>query len=249
MALALDTGRILWTRQALAGDVYNSACASSTRGPSCPEEDGPDYDFGSPAMLVTAGGRELLLAGQKAGIVWAFDPERNGAVVWQRRVGQGGINGGILWGMASDGEQVYATVSDAVINRTATARILDPRLGGGLTALRVADGSIAWRWQPEPCGPVPNCSPAQSAAVTAIPGVVFAGSMDGHLRAHAAKDGSVIWEFDTVRDYETVNGVKAKGGAIDGPGAVVANGMVLVNSGYTRQGGIAGNVLLAFAVK
>jgi polyvinyl alcohol dehydrogenase (cytochrome) len=152
--------------------------------------------------------------------------------------------------MASDGEHVYATVSDAVIDRTPTARVLNPKLGGGLTALRVADGSQAWRWQPAPCDAQrPNCSPAQSAAVTVIPGVVFAGSMDGHLRAHNAKDGTVIWDFDTVREYETVNGVPARGGAIDGPGAVVANGMVLINSGYTRQGGIAGNVLLAFGME
>jgi polyvinyl alcohol dehydrogenase (cytochrome) len=250
MALDPNTGRILWTRQALAGDVYNSACASTVKLPSCPEEDGPDYDFGSPAILArTTGGRELILAGQKAGIVWAFDPARNGEVVWQTRVGRGGINGGILWGMASDGEHVYATVSDAVIDRTPTARVLSPKLGGGLTALRIADGSRAWYWQPDPCSATPNCSPAQSAAVTAIPGVVFAGSMDGHLRAHAARDGKVLWDFDTVRDYETVNGVKAKGGAIDGPGAIVANGMVFVNSGYTRQGGIAGNVLLAFSAE
>jgi polyvinyl alcohol dehydrogenase (cytochrome) len=251
MALDMDTGRILWTRQALQGDVYNSACASTTRGPSCPAEDGPDYDFGSPALLIrTAAGRDVILAGQKAGIVWAFDPDRNGQVLWQTRVGQGGINGGILWGMASDGEHVYATVSDAVIDRTPTARVLNPKLGGGLTALRVADGSRAWSWTPEPCDAQrANCSPAQSAAVTAIPGVVFAGSMDGHLRAHDTRDGKVIWAFDTVREYDTVNKVPGRGGAIDGPGAIVANGMVLVNSGYTRQGGIAGNVLLAFTAE
>jgi polyvinyl alcohol dehydrogenase (cytochrome) len=188
----------------------------------------------------------MVLAGQKAGIVWAFDAARNGAVLWQRRVGAGGINGGILWGMAADDLHVYATVSDAVVNRLGTARVLDPTKGGGLTAVNIRDGSVAWRWNPEPCGTRTNCSPAQSAALTVIPGVVFAGSMDGHLRAHDTRDGRVLWDFDTVRDFSTVNGVQGKGGAIDGPGAIVANGMVLVNSGYTRQGGIAGNVLLAF---
>jgi polyvinyl alcohol dehydrogenase (cytochrome) len=251
MALDMTTGRILWTRQVLADDIYNSACAATTKGPSCPEEDGPDHDFGSPAVLTrTPAGRDIIIAGQKAGVVWAFDPDRNGQVLWSTRVGQGGINGGILWGMASDGEHVYATVSDAVIDRTPMARVLNPKLGGGLTALRVADGTKAWVWQPPPCAADrPNCSPAQSAAVTAIPGAVFAGSMDGHLRAYNAKDGTVIWDFDTVRDYQTVNGVPAKGGAVDGPGAVVVNGMVLVNSGYTRQGGLAGNVLLAFSAE
>jgi polyvinyl alcohol dehydrogenase (cytochrome) len=185
IALDLDTGRIIWTKQALANDVYNSACASvPTRGPSCPEDSGPDHDFGSPAILVrTAAGRELLLAGQKSGVVWAFDPEKNGEVVWQTRVGKGGINGGVQWGMASDGELVFAQTSDAVIARTATARVLDPTMGGGLSALRVVDGTRAWYVEPPPCGPTPNCSPAQSAALTAIPGVLFSGSMDGHLRA------------------------------------------------------------------
>ena len=249
MALDLDTGRVVWTRQAMTEDVYNSACIQATKGPACPPGNGPDFDFGSPAILArTASGRELLLAGQKAGIVWAFDPDKDGAVVWQTRVGQGGTNGGVQWGMASDGENVYATVSDTVITRTASATMLDPKLGGGLTALRIADGTKVWFAAPAPCtGAIANCSPAQPAAVTAIAGVVFAGSLDGHLRAYSAKDGTIIWDVDTVRDYDTVNGVKAKGGAIDGPGAIVANGMVLVNSGYTRTGGIAGNVLLAFA--
>ncbi len=248
VAVDIDSGRILWSKQALPNDVYNSACSLAPKGPTCPEESGPDYDFGAPAILATApGGRELLLAGQKSGIVWAFDPDNAGAVVWQSRVGQGGINGGVQWGMAADGERVYAATSDVVVARTATTRTLDPRSGGGLTALNIADGTRAWHAEPAPCAGRPNCSPAQSAAVTAIAGVVFSGSLDGHLRAHSTRDGSVIWDFDTVREFKTVNGVKATGGAIDGPGAVVANGMLLINSGYTRYGGAAGNVLLLFA--
>jgi polyvinyl alcohol dehydrogenase (cytochrome) len=248
MALDLDTGRIAWSKQMLPNDVYNSGCSTTPKGPTCPEGSGPDYDFGSPAILVsTIGGRDLLLAGQKSGVVWAVDPDRNGEVMWETRVGQGGINGGVQWGMASDGEYVYAASSDAVATRTATARILDPKVGGGLSALRIADGSTVWRATPTPCADRPNCSPAQSAALTAIPGVVFSGSLDGHLRAYSTRDGTVIWDVDTIRNYETVNGVKAAGGAIDGPGAVVAGGMVFVNSGYMRFGGQPGNVLLAFA--
>jgi len=91
------------------------------------------------------------------------------------------------------------------------------------------------------------CSPAQPAAVTAIPGVVFSGSVDGHFRAFTTEDGKVLWDFDTARDYQTVNGVRAKGGSLDGAGPVIAGGMIFVNSGYARNGGIAGNVLLAFA--
>jgi polyvinyl alcohol dehydrogenase (cytochrome) len=248
MALDLDTGRIVWSKQVMPRDVYNSACSTTPVGATCPEGNGPDYDFGSPAILVsTTGGRELLLAGQKSGVVWAFDPDKNGEVMWETRVGQGGINGGVQWGMASDGELVYAASSDAVATRTATARILDPKVGGGLSALKIADGSTVWRAAPTPCTERPNCSPAQSAALTAIPGVVFSGSLDGHLRAYSTRDGTVMWDVDTIRSYDTVNGVKASGGAIDGPGAVVSGGMVFVNSGYMRFGGAPGNVLLAFA--
>jgi polyvinyl alcohol dehydrogenase (cytochrome) len=85
--------------------------------------------------------------------------------------------------------------------------------------------------------------------VTAIPGVVFSGSMDGHLRAYAAEQGNILWDFNTARDFDTVDGVKAKGGSLDGPGAVVVNGMVFVNSGYSRFGGLPGNVLLAFGAE
>jgi polyvinyl alcohol dehydrogenase (cytochrome) len=247
VALDLDSGRIVWSRQVRLNDIYNSACSTTPKGPSCPEGSGPDYDFGSPAILTTVGGRDLLLAGNKSGIVYAFDPDKNGEIVWETRVAQGGINGGVQWGMASDGEHVFAAASDVLVTRTATARILDPKAGGGLTALRVADGSRVWHDDPSTCGTRPNCSPAQSAALTAIPGVVFSGSLDGHLRAYQARSGEMIWDFDTARPFETVNRVKATGGAIDGPGAVVVDGMLFVNSGYTRYGGMAGNVLLAFA--
>ena len=242
LALDLGSGRIVWSKQVTEGDVS-------------PSERGPDFDFGSPAMLVkTTEGRELLLAGQKSGVVYAFDPDRQGEIVWQARVGKGGTTGGVQWGMASDGQNVYAAVSDIAGKRRPAAdgipagRELDPTKGGGLTALRIADGSKAWSFAPGPCS-TPGCSPAQSAAVTAIPGVVFSGSMDGHIRAYSAEDGQILWDFDTVREYRTVNGVKGKGGALDGPGAVVVNGMLFVNSGYARFGGLPGNVLLAFSAE
>jgi polyvinyl alcohol dehydrogenase (cytochrome) len=196
------------------------------------------------------------VAGQKSGVVTAFDPERRGEIVWQMRVGKGGTNGGIQWGMASDGRNVYAAVSDAVRIRKTSADpqdvsryTLDPSQGGGLTALRIDDGKRVWYAPPASCGPRQGCSPAQSAALTAIPGVVFSGSLDGHLRAFSSEDGSLLWNVDTVREYDTVNGAKAQGGSLDGPGAVVVGGMVFVNSGYSRFGGMPGNVLLAFAPK
>lgn len=248
LALDLASGRIVWSRQTTPGDAYTSACQGN-KGANCPEGAGPDHDFGSsPILTHMAAGRDLLLAGQKSGVVYALDPDKRGEIVWQTRVGKGGTIGGIQWGMATDGQNVYAATSDASFYNTPVKRVLDPKQGGGLTALRVTDGKKAWYAAPAPCpGNADGCSPAQSAALTAIPGVVFSGSMDGHIRAYSTENGKILWDFDTAKDFPTVNGVKAKGGSIDGPGPVVVNGMLFVTSGYARFGGAAGNVLLAFA--
>jgi polyvinyl alcohol dehydrogenase (cytochrome) len=256
VAIDLARGRIVWSKQTLPGDAYNSSCGTDKQ--SCPAEDGPDYDFGSSAILTKLpGGRDVLLAGQKSGMVYALDPAKKGDIIWQSRIAGRGPNAGpsvgVQWGMASDGQKVYAAVASSGRTRPTdpldTRRsILDPNAGGGLVALGLSDGSRAWYAAPIVCTPgAPSgCSPAQSAAVTAIPGLVFSGSMDGHLRAYTAEEGRVVWDFNTAREFETVNGVKARGGSMDGPGAVVVHGMVFVNSGYSRFGGMPGNVLLAF---
>ena len=251
VALSLADGRIAWIKQITSGDAYNGSCNREHRS-NCPYEPGPDYDFGSSAILLRGG--ERLLAGQKSGIVYALDATKRGEILWQTRVGEGGVNGGVQWGMATDGEYVYAATSDVGRTRWAgnpfdTRRyILDPRRGGGLTALRVTDGSRAWHFPAPPCadGAPAGCSPAQPGAVTLIPGAVFATSNDGHVRAHASGDGRVLWDFDTAREFMTVNGVPARGGSLDGQGVVVVDGLVLVSSGYPRNGGMPGNVLLAF---
>ena len=256
LALDLETGKIIWSRQFTEGDAYNMACkgTSGTRI-NCPEAKGPDLDFGaSPILTVLASGHRVLLAGQKSGMLHAMDPDDGGKVMWQVRVGKGGYLGGIQWGPAADEQNVYVALSDVGRRSTedaTTVRIfsVDPKAGGGLFAYQIATGEEIWYTPPVPCGDRPNCSPAQSAAVTVIPGVVFSGSMDGHLRAYSTKDGSVLWEFDTVRDYETVNGVKGRGGSLDAAGPVIAGGMLFVNSGYGQWGGMAGNVMLAFSVE
>jgi polyvinyl alcohol dehydrogenase (cytochrome) len=251
MALDLKTGRIVWTQQVLAEDAYTSACR--TKGVNCPPTNGPDFDFGSSAILVRApNGKEILVAGQKSGMVYAFDPDAKGKILWQMRVGKGGLNGGVQWGMASDGQKVYAAVNDTsgVMNTAGPVggATFDPAKGGGLTALHLEDGSKAWFAPSHPCDPPrPGCSPGQSAALTLIPGVVFSAALDGHVRAFSTEDGEMLWDFDTAQTYSTVNGVPAHGGSIDGAGPVIAGGMMFVNSGYPRNGGMPGNVLLAFA--
>ena len=123
---------------------------------------------------------------------------------------------------------------------------LDPAIGGGLAAIRVSDGTIAWKAAPSECGGRDGCSPAQSAAISAIPGVVFSGSVDGHIRAYDAASGAVVWDADTAREFETVNRVRARGGSIDFAGPAVVDGVVLLTSGYGLMGGLTGNVLIAF---
>jgi polyvinyl alcohol dehydrogenase (cytochrome) len=238
VALDLKTGAVRWSKQMTAGDVYVSNCRAGN--PNCPDTNGPDLDFGSPPMLArTPAGRDLLVIGQKSGVGFALDPDKMGEVVWEYRAGRGGVLGGIEWGSAVDGERAYFAVSD----------ILSPQ-PGGLHAVTLATGQRAWFAPPRPpvCGSGRGCNAAQSAAVTVIPGAVFSGSNDGALRVYSTTDGAILWEFDTNREFQTVNGVAARGASMIGPGPVVAGGMVFVSSGYGAFGGRPGNVLLAFGL-
>jgi polyvinyl alcohol dehydrogenase (cytochrome) len=262
LALDLDSGALAWAAQMTPNDAYNVACTTSPPGQdNCPTSGGPDLDFGSSATLIAlADGRRLLLAGQKSAVVHAIDPDRGGAVVWQTRLGRGGSLGGVQWGIAADGRLVYAALSDVRLELAApdtpgarpalgTYVRLDPKSGGGLFGLELASGNIVWQTPHPGCNDKLGCSPAQSAAVTSIPGIVFSGGLDGHLRAYDVRDGVVLWDVDTAVDYpNTTNGVAAHGGSLDGPGAVVADGMLYVGSGYAVFGGMPGNALLAFSV-
>ncbi len=251
MALDMKTGKILWLRQMTANDAYTSACRLPDRT-NCPDVDGPDFDFGASPILVTLNsGKRALLAGQKSGMVHALDPDKKGEILWQVRVGKGGTMGGVQWGSAADGNNIYVAVSDIkrIMLNYATTTDADPSQGGGMFALKLDNGERMWYTAPIPCGDRKRCSPAQSAAVTAIPGAAFSGSMDGHLRAYSAMDGKIIWDFDTIRSYKTVNGVEGRGGSLDGPGPIVVGGMLFANSGYAAAGGTPGNVLLAFGME
>jgi polyvinyl alcohol dehydrogenase (cytochrome) len=252
LAFDMPTGKILWSKQLTEQDVFNMACLQGPSKASCPEENGPDLDIGSSPILVQASnGKRVLLISQKSGVAHGIDPDRNGEILWQTRVGHGSALGGIQWGSASDGKNMYVALSDITFIDmefgTGKKLLLDPKGGGGLFALDVLTGKKVWTAPPASCGDRPNCSPAQSAAVTAIPGVVFSGSVDGHLRGYSMRDGTVIWDVDTARDFQTVNGLTAKGGSMDGPGPAVAGGMLYVSSGYGAWGGLPGNVLLAFS--
>jgi polyvinyl alcohol dehydrogenase (cytochrome) len=250
VAMDLDSGKILWSHQVTANDAYVSACRLTDKT-NCPQVNGPDFDFAaSPILVSLPDGRRAIVAGHKSGMVYAVDPDRQGARLWETRIGEGGTMGGVQWGSAADQQNVYVALSDLgrVMLTYTQFTDADRNRGGGMFALRLSDGARVWHTPPVPCDKRPRCSPAQSGAVSAVPGASFSGSLDGHIRAYASDTGTIVWDFDTVREYETVNGVPARGGSLDGPGPVIAGGMMFVNSGYTVDGGIPGNVILAFSV-
>jgi polyvinyl alcohol dehydrogenase (cytochrome) len=239
VAMDINSGKVKWVYQGTPNDNWLGGCGRTGGGnPGCPELQGPDYDFSAAPVLTTVNGRQVIVVPQKSGIAHAVDPDK-GTMLWQYRFGQGSGLGG-QWGSAFDGQQLYFGVGS----------YLSPT-PGGVRAVRATTGQEVWSVpppQPALCAGQPRCNASQGGATTAIPGAVLAVSIDGGIRAYAADDGTQLWQFDTNRAFETVNGVKASGASIDGSPLIVGAGMIFVNSGY---GGIAarpGNVLLAFGV-
>jgi polyvinyl alcohol dehydrogenase (cytochrome) len=244
VALDMKSGKIKWVRQQTENDIWNGSCRRPDREPAvCPEADAPDFDFGSsPALVELQSKRQMLIAGNKSGMIWALDPDQRGKTIWEQQTGKGSTGGGVLWGLAVDGENVYAP-NGFFDQANADA-------SGGMTALQLSDGHAIWNAPNPPCGERKPCKPSHPAAITAIPGVVFSGTMDGQFLAYSAQTGKILWEFNTVREYSTVNGVKANGGSMSNAGPTVVGGMLFANSGYSHHGGIIpGNVLLAFSVE
>jgi polyvinyl alcohol dehydrogenase (cytochrome) len=239
VAMDVASGTIKWVNQTTPNDNWTGGCRpTNPDNPSCPATMGPDHDFSASPSLVSIQGRDLLVLPQKSGMAYALDPDLEGEKVWEYRIGQGSGFGG-QWGGAVDGQTAYFGVSD-----------MQSPTPGGMRAVNLATGQPVWSMgPPEPvCEPGPMCRVAQGAAVTAIPGAVFSGALDGGMRAYSATDGSILWLYNTNRDFETVNGVKADGGSMEGAGPVVAGGMVFFTAGHGRFFGSPGNVLLAFGV-
>lgn len=239
IAMDLDSGKVKWVQQILPDDSWAMGCkAKNPDNPACPETLGPDYDFSAPPALVHTKNGDRLVLPQKSGLGFALDPDAQGKVLWQYRFGQGSGLGG-QWGTSTDGELAYF----------GTADLLTPT-PGGMHAVRIADGSLAWKVPPQAklCGDKPGCSAGQGSATTAIPGAVLSTVMDGGVRAYSSKDGTILWVYDTNKEFTTVNGVRARGGSMDGTGPIVADGMMYLNSGYGGLIGVPGNVLLAFGL-
>ncbi len=240
IAFDMNSGKMLWSKQFTAHDLWNIACVAPDKA-NCPSGPGNDFDFGAPPILKSLpDGRRVLIAAQKSGVVHALDPDHRGKVLWEVRIAHGGPLGGIQWGGGADESRAYFPRSDWDDS--------GPNAGGGLFAVSIATGKKVWfAAPPKPaCAAQPGCSAAQMAPSTVIPGVVFSGSLDGHLRAYDTGSGAVIWDFDSARAFETVNGAKANGGSMNQSGPAIVDGMVYANAGYTNN--LSGNVLLAFSV-
>ena len=232
LAFSLKDGRFLWKNQLLAGDAVGV---------------GPDLDIGASLILrKLPSGKRVLVVGQKSGDVFGLDPDNKGAELWRVNLGQGGMMGGVQWGMAADDRFIFVPISNHPLfgfEKPPTPE------AGSLVALRLETGAEVWRQRGvATCNkPVAECHPARTAAITATPDAVFSGSLDGYMRAYATSDGRLLWEHNTAVPFRTVNGVEATGGSISGAGPAIAGGWLFVNSGYSffSKGG---NVLLAFGI-
>ncbi len=243
IAIDLQTGERVWTTQVKKHDDWVVGCFPGVTPGNCPKAPGPDFDFGaSPTIHDLPNGKQIILDGAKSGVVYGFDPDAKGKIVWQDKIGEGSNSGSIVWGPAADPVHYYVSIGDV--------NAKPPYESGGVWAFDPGTGRHAWHTPAPPpvCGwGTVNCTKAQPSGVTAVPGAVFAGSWDGHVRAYDAATGKMVWDFDTGHSFDAVNGVKAKGGAIDMGAIVVGDGMLLVNSGTTPVQH-PGNALLVFTV-
>ena len=243
-ALALNDGRLVWKTQATARDTWPVLAGQK------PASNAVNWDFdfsASPILVTDPQGHDILLAGQKSGEVFGLNPD-NGNILWRKRLGRGGAMGGVHFGMAAAGRTLFVPMHDNdTWLETLHPAITDPGKPG-LYAVDAFSGTAKWSVPVHKhCQPPRRCL-GYSAAITAIPGAVFAARRDGELQAFNSRNGALLWSFDTVQEFTTLNGDLARGGDIAGPGPVIVDGMVYINSGYGIYGGVPGNVLLAFSV-
>lgn len=246
IALNADNGSVNWISQVWENDAWNGGCSVKTA--NCPQENGPDFDIGAAAILHhDAQAGDLVLVGQKSGLVFALDPEKQGKIIWTTRVGRGGTMGGVHWGMSANDDALFVGISDLNTRNPYADGPAQP----GVHALNPANGSFLWRSTLENHCPKDIkflCYQGISAPVSTSPGLVFAGGLDGIVRAFDASNGDKLWEYPTARSFATINNVQAKGGSIEAAGPVIYNGHVYVTSGYDKWGEMPGNVLLVFGL-
>jgi polyvinyl alcohol dehydrogenase (cytochrome) len=257
LAIDVATGELQWTFQALARDVWHLGCQfdPTKSGPNCPSADDSvlkDYDFGAGVVIgKRRDGRDILLAGQKSGDLWGIDPDAQGKVLWRQTFGMGTPLGGIHWGLAIDDERVFAPINDPHL--PVAGYVPQP----GMNAVEIETGKVAWSKPVQPdCRNgrqerFPLCGERYglSAAPLVIDKSVVAGALDGRIFIYDARNGDIVWQYDTLRDFTTLNGVEGKGGSIDSQSVFAGAGMLFIGSGYGQFSQAPGNVLLAFRPK
>ena len=245
IAYNIDTGEEVWRRQTLAGDAWNLACMGKGK-PNCPKEFGPDMDYSASSITIDLGDRDILIAGQKSGYVYGIDPD-TGKVLWSNPVSGGGTQGGIHFGMAAEGKTIYAPIND--MQNTHDGKVWLNRKPG-MHSLDAETGNIIWsNISDKECKDIDiNCDPGISAAVTAVPGAVIAGHLDGNIKVYDKENGNILWSYNTLRDFESISGSPAYGGSFSGSGPSIRNGYMAINSGYGIYNHMPGNVLLLFSL-
>ncbi|MDD9894571.1 MAG: PQQ-binding-like beta-propeller repeat protein [Gammaproteobacteria bacterium] len=253
IAFDLLTGEKKWVAQQTRNDAWNTACFIGFPGidnSNCPEEDGPDYDFGShPILVKLPNGNDIVVGGQKSGHAMGIDPD-SGETLWRTAVGRGGIQGGVHFGIAAESNSVYIPINDLNFPGDEQRYQWEMPAKPGVYAVNAVTGEFIWS-APAPtdvCGNTPFCTPGVSQAITAIPGAVIAGHLDGRIRVYSREDGSVLWEKNLLGSYQTVSGEEATGGAFSGGGVLIAHGQMFVNAGYGYNFHIPGNALVVLGL-
>jgi polyvinyl alcohol dehydrogenase (cytochrome) len=258
VALDIDTGHINWAKRGLTHDVYNVGCGIVVPGalvvgpfgppfdgtydncpfppsavtppgsllPNPPEVD-PDWDFAQGAMLLDD---DLVGAGQKSGVFWAFK-RKTGQLVWSRQIVPGGITGGMQWGSATDGRRIFVASSNSGTRLAGAGTGAMPwtlkngtvTTAGGWAAMDQKTGAVLWTTA-DPMG-----SRAEGA-VAATNDVVFGCNLaapppppappstaGGRMFALHAETGAILWSYDS--------------GAPCNAGASISDGMVFWGSG------------------
>ena len=214
--------------------------------PNCPKEFGPDMDYSASSIMIDLDGKDILVAGQKSGSVYGLDPD-TGEIIWSTEVSGGGTQGGIHFGMAAEGKTVYVPIND--MKNTHDGKVWQNRKPG-MHSIDAETGNILWsNITDKECKEIDfNCDPGVSAAVTAIPGAVIVGHLDGNIRIFDKKSGDILWTYNTLRDFDSISGTPASGGSFSGSGPSIRNGHMAINSGYGIYNHMPGNALLLFSV-
>lgn len=245
IAIDIKTGDIRWVWQARENDAWNGSCEEKVKH-SCPDESGPDHDYGAgPILTKTKDGKDIIVAGDKAGLAVGIDPD-TGKMVWKNKVGRGGVVAGIHFGVTAADGVAFIPVSDVPDGRK-----YDEPAKPGMYALDAATGEFVWKApsKNDVCNGRAVCHPGYSGAITSTSDLVFAGANDGYVRIYDTKSGEVVWQDDTAVKHKSVNGDVGEGGSMGGGTAPVAyDGLLFVNSGYGFAGKMPGNLFLVYEV-